>query len=196
MVFDRLGEVLTGIEEDCDSSVVFCEYLDYCWKTKDSWGVLMTESFNGGGTDITGGHNSFIFELLSLQLKHWLSRGVLCEELDDCWQTEDIWVGLMTESFNGGRTGITSDANSLLFEWLPLRLNHRLARGVIVDYPDCCLFQFFGRYQYTLDVSWWMQYEFVVVLCACYFVCLWPTKGESQIFGATTAVMFMFQYQE
>ena len=36
---------------------------------------------------------------------------VLCEDLDDCWQTEDNWGGLMTESFNGGGTVITSDEN-------------------------------------------------------------------------------------
>ena len=41
-----------------------------------------------------------------------------------------------------------------------------------------------------------MQYEFVVVLCDCYFVCRWPSKYESQLFGATTAVMFEFMYQE
>ena len=44
----------------------------------------MTESFNEGGTGITSGGNSFLFELLSLLLKHRLSRGVLCEELDYC----------------------------------------------------------------------------------------------------------------
>ena len=36
---------------------------------------------------------------------------VLCEELDYCWQTEDSWGGLMTESSNGGVTGIHSDDN-------------------------------------------------------------------------------------
>ena len=44
----------------------------------------MTESFNGGGTCITGDDKSFLFQLLSLLLKHRLSRGVFCEELDDC----------------------------------------------------------------------------------------------------------------
>ena len=39
---------------------------------------------------------------------------VFYDEMDDCWQTEDIWGGL-TESFNGGGTGITSDEKSLLF---------------------------------------------------------------------------------
>ena len=43
----------------------------------------MTESFNGGGTDITGDENSLLFELLSLLLKLRLSRGVKCEDLDD-----------------------------------------------------------------------------------------------------------------
>ena len=44
----------------------------------------MTESFNGGGTGITGDDKSLIFEFLSFLLKHWLSRGVLCEDLGDC----------------------------------------------------------------------------------------------------------------
>ena len=30
---------------------------------------------------------------------------------------------------------------------------------------------FCGYYQYLLDVAWLMQYEVVVVLCTCYFVC-------------------------
>ena len=44
----------------------------------------MNESFNGGGTGITGDERSLLFELLSLLLNHWLKRGVLCEYLDDC----------------------------------------------------------------------------------------------------------------
>ena len=44
----------------------------------------MTESFNGGGTGITGDEKSLLFELMSLLLNNWLSRGVLCEDLDDC----------------------------------------------------------------------------------------------------------------
>ena len=44
----------------------------------------MTESFNGVGTGITGDDNSFLFELLFLLLKHRLSQGVFCEDLDDC----------------------------------------------------------------------------------------------------------------
>ena len=48
----------------------------------------MTESFNGGGTGITGNENSFLFQLMPYLLKHWLSLGVLCEDLDDCSQTE------------------------------------------------------------------------------------------------------------
>ena len=54
MVFDGSGEVLPVIEEACYSEVVFCEELDDCWQTKDSWRVLMTEQFNGVGTSITG----------------------------------------------------------------------------------------------------------------------------------------------
>ena len=44
----------------------------------------MTESFNGGGTGITGDDNSLLFELLALLLKHRLSQGVKYEELGDC----------------------------------------------------------------------------------------------------------------
>ena len=36
------------------------------------------------------------------------SENVFCEELDECWRTEDIWGGLMTKSVNGGGIGITS----------------------------------------------------------------------------------------
>ena len=54
MVFGGSGGVWPGIEEDCDSGVVFCEELDEYLQTKDIWGKLMTESFNGGGTGITG----------------------------------------------------------------------------------------------------------------------------------------------
>ena len=43
----------------------------------------MTESLNGGGTGITGDENSLLFELMSLLLNNWLSRGVSCEELDN-----------------------------------------------------------------------------------------------------------------
>ena len=43
----------------------------------------MTESFNGGGTGITGDQNSFLFELLSFLLKYRLSRGVFCKKLDE-----------------------------------------------------------------------------------------------------------------
>ena len=49
-----------------------------CWWTEDSWGVLMTELFNGVETYITSDDNSFLFEWLFLRLKHHLSRGVFC----------------------------------------------------------------------------------------------------------------------
>ena len=44
----------------------------------------MTEQFDEGGTDITGDDNSLLFELIVLLLKHRLSIGVFCEDLDDC----------------------------------------------------------------------------------------------------------------
>ena len=138
VVFDWSGEVQPGIEETWNSCIVLCKDLDDCWLTEDSRGVLMTESFNGGGTGITVDGNSFIFELLSFLLNHRLSRGVFCEDLDDCWRTEDSWGGLMTESFNGGGTGITGDGNSLLFELLSLLLKHGLSRGVLDEELDDC----------------------------------------------------------
>ena len=116
MVFDGSGEIWPGIEEACNSCVVLYEELDYCLKTEDSWGVLMTESFNGGGTGITSDEKSLLFELLYLLLKNRLSREMFCEELDDCWQTKDSWGGLMIELFNGGEKDITDDDNLLLFE--------------------------------------------------------------------------------
>ena len=109
MVFDGSAEAQLDIEEAYKSVVVFCQDLDDCWRTKDIWSVLMTESFNWGSTVITGDENSLIFEWLYLRLKHRLSRWVFYEYLDDCWQIEDSWVGLMTESLNGGGTSITVD---------------------------------------------------------------------------------------
>ena len=44
----------------------------------------MTESFNGGGKGITSDGDSFLFELMYFLLKHRLSQGLKCEELDDC----------------------------------------------------------------------------------------------------------------
>ena len=74
MVFDRSAEVRPGIEEVCGSGVVLCEELDDCWISVDKWVELINESFNGGVTGITIDDNLFLFELLSLQLKHLLSR--------------------------------------------------------------------------------------------------------------------------
>ena len=54
MVFEGSGEVRPGIEEACNSCVVLYEEVDDFWRTKDSWGELMTESFNVGGAGITG----------------------------------------------------------------------------------------------------------------------------------------------
>ena len=130
------------------------------------------------------------FELLSLILKHQFSQGVFCEELDDCWQTEDSWGGLMTDLFNGGERDITGDDNSLFFEWLSSQLKNSYQHDSFFAYPDWSLFHFCGSYQYPLEVAWLTQYDFVVVLCACYFVCWWPSKGEIQISNATTSVMF------
>ena len=121
---------------------------------------------------------------------------VFCEDLDDCWQTEDNWDGLMTELLNGEGTDINDDKKLLLFEWLYLRFKHRLSWGVVR-----CLLWFF-----PVPLLWRLPILFgrgmmnaiwvLVVLCACYFVCWCPSKGERQIFGTTTAVIFDFQYQE
>ena len=138
IVFYGSGEVQPGIEYACKYGVVFCEDMDVCWRTGDSWGGLMTESFNGRGTGVIGDDNSFLFGLLSLLLKHWLSRGLFCEDLDDCWQTKDSWCVLMTELLNGGGKGITSDDNSLLFDLLSLLLKHWLSRGLFCEELDDC----------------------------------------------------------
>ena len=156
----------------------------------------MTESFNGIGTVITSDENSLIFELLSLLLKHRLSRGVFYEELDDCWQTEDSWDWLMTELFNVGGTDITVDYNSCLCEWMSWRLKHRLSRGV-----NNCLHRLFPvslLWRLPISFGCGMMNEIWVcggVVCMLFF-CWWPKKGENQLFGATTAVMFEFQYHE
>ena len=135
MVFDRSGEVRPVIEEACNPCVVLCGELDDCWQTKDIWVGLMTESFNVGGTVITGDGNSWLFELLSLLLNHRLSRGVLCGDLDGCWQTKNSWDVLMPEFFNEGESDITSNYKSLLFYLQSLWLKHRLSRGVIRCLP-------------------------------------------------------------
>ena len=72
---------------------------------------------------------------------------------------------------------IAGNDNSLLFEWQLLQLKYRLSRWVIRCLSWLFLFHFCGDYQYPCNLSWWMQYEFVVVLCACYFVCRWPSKS-------------------
>ena len=56
---------------------VFCEKLDDCWPTEDSWDGLMTELCYGGETYITGDDNSFLFEWLSFRLEHHLSWGIV-----------------------------------------------------------------------------------------------------------------------
>ena len=78
---------------------------------------------------------SLLFELMWLLSRHLLSRGMLCEDLDDCWQTEDSWGGLMNKLFNGRETYITSNDISMLFEWQLLRLKPWLSRGVVRRLP-------------------------------------------------------------
>ena len=120
----------------------------------------MTESYDGGGTGITGDDNSFLFELLSLLLNHRLSLWVSCGELDDCWPTNNIWVVLMTELSNGGKTDITVDENSLLFELLYFCLKQRLSWWVVNWLPLLFPVPLFCNDKYPLGVAWWMQYEF------------------------------------
>ena len=61
VVFEGSAEVWPVIKEACDSRVVFCEDMDDCWKTYDSWVGLITELFNVVGTVITSDDNSFLF---------------------------------------------------------------------------------------------------------------------------------------
>ena len=121
----------------------------------------MTESFNGWGTGITGDAKSLLFELLALLLQHRLSRGVFCEELDECWWTEDRWGGLMTELFNGGETDVTGDENLFLFEWQSLWLKHRFSREFI-----CCL-----PWLFPFPLLWWQQIPFVHSMMNSIWVC-------------------------
>ena len=109
MVFDESGKVRPGIEEACYSGVEFCEDMYDCWRTEDSWGVLIR------GTGITSDENSLLFEWLYFLLKHMLSQGVFCEDMDEFWQTKESWGGFMTKLFNGGGTGITYYDNQFLF---------------------------------------------------------------------------------
>ena len=135
MVLDGSGEVQPGIEEAWNSCFVLGEELDDGWRTKDSWVGLMNGSFHGGGLGITGDDNSLLFELMWLLSRNFLSWGLLGEDLDDCWQTEDSWGGLMTELFNVRETDITGNDISILFEWQLLQLNPRLSRGVVCRLP-------------------------------------------------------------
>ena len=74
MLFEGSDEVRPVIEEAYDSGVVFCKKLDDCWQTEDIWGGLISESFNGLGTDITSDDNSLLFGWVYLLLKHRLSQ--------------------------------------------------------------------------------------------------------------------------
>ena len=135
MVFYRSGEVWPGIEEACNSCVMLGEEMDDCWWTEDSWVRLMNGWFQGGSVGITGDDNSLLFYLMWLLSRHFLSRGLLGEDLDDCWQTEDSWGGLMIKLFNGIETDTTGNDISMLFEWQLLQLNPRLPRGVVCRLP-------------------------------------------------------------
>ena len=59
---------------------------------------------DGGGMvfDVSG-------EVRPVIEEYFNSCVVFCEEIYDCWQTEDIWGGSMTESFDVGGTGFTDD---------------------------------------------------------------------------------------
>ena len=91
MVFDRSAEVRPIIEEFYDYGIMFCEDLDDCWQTKDVWDGLITELFNGGGTDITSDDNSFLFKWLSLKLKHRLSWVRRLPIPFECGMMNSIW---------------------------------------------------------------------------------------------------------
>ena len=171
MVFYRSGEFRPGIEESCNSGFLFYEDLDDCWWTEGSCGVLMTESSNREGTGITSDEKSLLFELLWLILRHWLSRGVFWEYLGDCWWTKESWCGLMTELFNGGGTGIISDSNLFLCEWLSLRLKQRLPQGVVP-----CLHWFSHvPLLWQLPIPFWSGMMNVIWFCGgvvCLLFCL------------------------
>ena len=135
MVFDGSGEVRPGIEEACNSCVMLGKDLDDCWQRKDSWVGLTNGSFHGGSVGITGDDNSLLFEFMWLLSRHLLSRGLLGEDLDDWWQTEDSWGGLMTKLFNGRETYINGNDILMLFDWQLLRLKPLLSRGVVHRLP-------------------------------------------------------------
>ena len=115
---------------------------------------------------------SLLFELFWLLSSHLLSWGLLCEDLDDCWQTEDSWGGFMTNLFNGRETYITGNDISMLFEWQSLQLKPQLSRGVVQRLPWLFPVPFFCTSQDpSWNVAWRIKYEFVVILCAWYFIC-------------------------
>ena len=172
----RIRIIPTRYWRSLHSCVVLREELDDFWWTNDIWVGLMNGSFNGGSVGITGDNNSLLFELMWLLSRHLLSRGLLGENLDDCWQTEDSWGGLMTELFNGRETDITGNDISMLFEWHSLRLKCRYHEESFAAYPDCSRFHFCGTSQYPYwNMEWRIKYEFVVILCDWYFICQLPS---------------------
>ena len=78
---------------------------------------------------------SLLFELMWLLSRHSLSWGLLCEDLDDCWQTEDSWGGLMTKLFNGRESDITGNDILMLFKWQSFWSKPRLSRGIVQRLP-------------------------------------------------------------
>ena len=95
------------------------------------------------------------------------------------WQTDNIWGGLMTELFIGRETDITGNDISVIFEWQSLQLDTRLSRRVV-----CRLTWFF-----PVTLLWHLprpflervmtnKYEFVVILCAWYFIFQLPRSNK------------------
>ena len=197
MLFDGSGEVRPGIEEAYNSCVVLGEELDDYWRVQDSWVGLLKGSFHGGSIGITGDDNSLLFELMWLLSRHLLSRGLVGEDLDDCWQTDDSWGGLMTELFNGRETDITGNDISILFEWHSLRLKPRLSRGVVCRLP----------WLFPVPLLWHLPRPFLErgmkkkiwvcgdIVCLIFYLSIAIIRWEP-IFGVTTAVLFRFMYQE
>ena len=145
----------------------------------------MTKSFNDWGKGTIGDVNLLLFDLLPLLLNQRLSIGVLCEELDYCWQTEDSWDVSMTELFNGVGTGITGNDNSFFFDWKLLLFNSTVITRI--------------HSLTTLIVPWFTFVANNNTIGPChdkYNMILWWNCVPIILFVNSNQNMFEFQYQE
>ena len=156
----------------------------------------MTELFNWGGTGINGDGNSFLFELLYLLLKYrlswksvqWRAGWMLTNQGQLRWIDE--WIIQWRRNIYHRKWKFVALWVTVLAIKAPVITRSSLLPTLIVPCSNFVAI--------TNNVWTWHDECNVSLWCCCEPVlfCWWPWKGESQIFGATTSVMFKFQYQE